>query len=470
MVMEHCTALQDVAIRGGTIVALGRKVDVRGAQVLDASGCYVLPGGVDVHTHFENRAPLDGLWTADDWATGSRAAAAGGVTTVVNYVFQERGESVVDTVAGEIARGLRGSLIDFSVHPIITDVKAGSVAASLAALVREGVTSVKVFTGPEGVMLHESELIDVLSAAARARVLVTVHPEDSSLTAFLEREGGFQAGSTPVPGSAIAVWRQSRPPEVESLAVDRVAGLARFFGTAVYFVHISSEEALRSVVAARQRGAAVYGETRPAYLLLDDSRYLGPDEAAALAVCLPPLRTLRDQRALWDGLRQGHLQAIGSDHTARWSSEKLGALREGRPIPAGFGGVQTGLGLIFGKGLNEGLITVNQFARIVSENPSKLFGLWPRKGRIGVGSDADLVVIDPVRAVEVEAGMLESQSDFDVHSGLHTQGWPVATISRGVVVWQEGKIVDSPGRGRFLRRELVDYGTLNLQAKSDLDQ
>ncbi len=463
VVTERRTLAGDVAISGGQITRIGRGIRGRGRTELDAEGCYVVPGGVDVHTHFGNKAPLDDLETADGWESGSRAAAAGGVTTAVNYAFQQPDVSLQDTVREEVKRASAQSLIDYAVHPVILDMRDGASAAEIGTLAREGFTSVKVFTGPAGIALADADLITVLSAAATAGSLVAVHPEDVALSFFLRQRAEAARPGTGPEDWSISTWRASNPPAVEALAVERVAGYAREVGAAIYFVHISSGQALRAVIAARRQGNSAFCETRPAYLFLDESRYETSEDDAALAVCLPPLRAKEEQPALWDGLRAGHIQTVGSDHTARMAREKLEALRRKQPVPAGFGGVQSSFPLLFGAGVLAGRLSIRDFVRVSSANPSRLFGLWPKKGRIGIGSDGDLVVLDPGQRVTVGSTMLESRSDFDVYAGLAALGWPVATISRGEVIWQEGVVRGQAGRGQLQRRSPVDYAALSLR-------
>lgn len=462
VVTEERTLLADVAIRSGRIARVGRRIAGRPGTEVDAEGCYVVPGGVDAHTHFGNKSPLDERETADDWESGTHAAAAGGVTTVVNYVFQPPGRSLRDTVSTELERANKQSVVDYSVHPVITDVRDGASLAEIGTLADDGITSVKVFTGPAGVALTDADLVAVLSSAASAGALVAVHPEDIGLSSFLRQRAETRESADSSAEGAIRAWRASYPAAVEALAVERVAGYAREVGAGVYFVHISSAEALQAAVDARRRGGHVFCETRPAYLFLDDSRYDATTDDAALAVCLPPLRGKDEQPALWGGLRAGHIHTVGSDHTARMAEEKLNAARGHRPVPAGFGGVQTSFPLLFGAGVLADRLSIRDFARVSAVNPSKLFGLWPRKGRIALGSDADLVVLDPRRPVTIAESMLESRSDFDVYAGLSARGWPVATISRGEVIWHDGTVAATPSRGRLVQRDRVDFRALTL--------
>lgn len=462
VVTETRTQLADVAVSGGQITRIGPRMRAQGNNELDAQGCYVVPGGVDVHTHFGNKAPLDNLETADDWESGTRAAAAGGVTTAVNFAFQQPGASLLETVTEELRRAGKQSVIDYSVHPVILDMRDGDSAAEITPLARDGFTSVKIFTGPAGIALEDRDVITVLSAATAAGSLVAVHPEDIGLSTYLRQRAQAAQVSARPGGNGLTAWRASYAPAVEALAVERVAGYAREVGAASYFVHISSAQALEAVVVARRRGGVVFCETRPAYLFLDDSRYQTTPDDAALAVCLPPLRPREEQPALWEGLRTGHIQTIGSDHTARMAHEKLGPFHSGQPVPAGFGGVQTSLPLLFGAGVLAGQLTIRDYVRVSSANPSKLFGLWPKKGRIGLGGDADLVVLDPSQPVKVDQAMLESRSDFDVYTGLKALGWPTTTISRGEIIWQAGTVHGQPGRGHLQRRPVVDYHNLHL--------
>ena len=261
MIAEKRTLTADVAIRAGRITRIGRHLRGLGTTELQAEGCYIVPGGVDVHTHFGNKTPLDDRETADDWESGTRAAAAGGVTTVVNYVFQEPGQSLTQTVGEETRRAHAQSMIDYAVHPVITDMRGGASLDEIDALAHDGFTSVKVFTGPAEVALADADLIAVLSAAAQAGSLVAVHPEDMGLSSFLRQRADSAHYGASTPHQDLRSWRASYPPAVEALAVERVAGYAREVGAAVYFVHISSDAALQAVMAARRRRDPVFCET-----------------------------------------------------------------------------------------------------------------------------------------------------------------------------------------------------------------
>lgn len=447
---ESAARRADVGIRGGKIDAVAPGLSESAELELDATGHFVVPGAIDVHTHFATVMGDLGM-TADDYESGTRAAAAGGVTTIINYAFQQPGRSLGDAVERETELARAQAHIDYSFHPVIVDMDAASGLRELRDLVANGFTSVKVFTSVDGYRLTDREILHVLTAARDNEAFVTVHAEDDGLVNYLQDRRRV-TGALP-PERAAEDFRQCHPPVAEALAVEHVSAYARTVGWPVYFVHLSSAAAVDALQRARIAGTQAFGETRPAYLFLDESRYSLPDREGTKYVCIPPLRGLHDQEMLWAALSDGSIQTIASDHTSWMARQKMDSARSFVDIPAGFPSVQTWPGMLFSEGVAKKRITLQQFVRLSSANAAKLFGLWPRKGTIAVGSDADLTVINPELDVAITSDVLQSHADYDPYAGYASHGWPSLTLAGGDVVYAAGEIRSSPGRGHLLRRQ-----------------
>jgi len=435
----------DIAIAGGKVVAIGEDLSAPGAEVIDASGLLVMPGAIDVHTHFETGVGDMGS-TADDYESGSRAAAAGGITTFVNFAFQDKGQSLRAAVERETRKADGRSHIDYGFHVVVTDPDQKGVLDEIGQLADEGFASLKVFTAVADFQLTDGQLLRGLQRAADSGVMVNVHAEDGPLiehlTGRLLAEGKTQVWNLPI----------SRPPITEALATTRVAAYGQAVGCAVYFVHLSSAEALEAVHRARVQGAEIYVETRPVYLFLDESLYELPDREGNKYVSWPPLRSKANQDSLWSGMRKGEIHTYATDHTTWMAAQKMEPSASFADIPGGMSNVQTSVGMLYVEGVKLGRISANQFVALTATNPAKLFGMWPEKGTLAVGSDADLILIDPEHEVQIKSSEMQSRSDFDPYEGYVAKGWPVLTMSRGDVIVHREQVKSTPGRGRLLRR------------------
>lgn len=441
--------IADVAVSGGRIAAVGPGLAGTADREIDATGLVLVPGGIDPHTHFDTPSPDGSLVSADDYESGTRAAAAGGVTTIINYAFQQEGESLTDALRREAGKATGRSHIDYGFHPILTDLRGGAGLAEIAEVVAAGYPSIKIFTAYDPFRVTDREAIRVLAAARAAGALVNVHPEDDGLTEYLTE----RHSQHPDPhDSQLQSFRRSRPDDAEALAIERIGIYAKSVSAPVYFVHLSSRAAVEAVRTVRAAGAQVYSEVRPAYLFLEQSRYDLP--TGNQYVCLPPLRTTDDQEALWDALAADEIQTSASDHTTYSASQKLGPYENFVEIPPGFASIQTGFGLLYSHGVSTGRLTLEQFVGITSANSAKLFGLWPRKGRIAPGADADLVLIDPKATMRLAQDIMQSRSDYDPFTGIEVTGWPRTTMSRGEIVYDNGAVLSTAGRGEWLFRDL----------------
>jgi len=441
----EATFRAEIGIEDGRITAVAQHVD--GDTVIDAAGCIVLPGAIDVHTHFDTE--LGDSRTADDYESGSRAAAFGGVTAFVNYAFQGEGESLRDAIARETRKAAPQSYVDFSFHPVITRVD-GEVLAELEQVRDDGFTSVKVFTAVPGFQLADDDVLAILRRAAETGMLVNVHAEDGALiehlTATLLEAGQRELDSLP----------KARPDVAEGLATEKLGIYGGETRCPIYFVHLSSVAALDAARRARARGAEIYIETRPIYLFLDEECYCLPGQEARKYVAWPPLRRQADQEALWQALALGEIQTYATDHTTWTLAQKTDPSLDFASVPGGVSNVESLLGMLYSEGVRKGRLSLSRLVAVTATNPSKLFGMWPRKGTVTVGADADLVLIDPERRVRIASAQMQSRSDFDPYEGFEAVGWPVKTLVRGRVVVENGELLAEPGYGQLVRRGLYN--------------
>jgi dihydropyrimidinase len=431
----------DVLIEDGTIATIARSIPGLGHETVDASGAYVFPGFIDPHTHLD--MPFGGTTTVDDFASGTVAAALGGTTTIVDFALHTRGDSLANALKTWHAKAAGKAAIDYAFHLTIADGRPETIAEIPEMIAREGVNSFKVFMAYKHVLQVDDETIfKVLKACAKAGGLVQVHAENGDVIEVTVKEA-LAAGQTAPKYHAL-----TRPVELEGEAVHRAIRLAEVAAAPLYVVHVSSAMAADAISDGRKRGLPIYGETCPQYLVCDVSDYDRPDFAGANYVMSPPLREKRDQQVLLKKLKNGELHAFGSDHCSfnNCGQKELGK-DDFSKIPNGAPTIEDRVAILYEHGVNKGVLGLNQFVALASTNPAKLFGLFPRKGTIAVGSDADIVVWDPNVERTISAKTHHMKADNNIFEGMTVHGKPRYVFSRGRKVADDGAFVGAPGNG-----------------------
>ena len=443
----------DIGVTDGRVVALAASLD-GGRETIDASGRLVLPGGIDSHCHIAQTGS-HGVETADDFRSGSISAACGGTTTIIPFAAQYKGQSLRAVVDAYHARAEGKAVIDYAFHLIISDPTDQVLGQDLPALIREGCTSFKVYMTYEALRLDDRQMLDVLATARREGAMVMIHAENHDVIMWLT-ERLTAAGRTAPRYHAVA---HAAPAERE--ATHRAVTLAEIVDVPVLIVHVSGREAIDQLREAQARGLRVYGETCPQYLFLTADDMDRPGFEGAKYVCSPPPREKENQEYVWRGITGGTLSVFSSDHAAyRYDSAEGKKVRgEDAPfkiIPNGVPGIELRLPLLFSEGVGKGRITLEQFVAVTATNAAKMYGLYPRKGTIAVGSDADIVLWDRDAEVTVSSDMLHDNMDYTPYEGRRLKGYPVLTLSRGEVVWDGSSPRGEPGRGKFLPCDLPE--------------
>ncbi len=426
----------------GVISAMGRGLNA--PDVIDASGLLVLPGAIDVHTHMEMSA--GGIRSADDFYTGTVAAACGGTTTSLDFVAPAPGQGLLDALAMRMTEALPKAVVDYGFHMTVNRADSATLDEMATAL-DQGLPSFKAYMAYAGLMLDDEALYRVLVRSREVGGRVSVHAENGSLIRYL-------VAKHVVEGSSAPIWHaRSHPPEMEAEATSRAMDLAHFAKAPLYVVHVSAADSLARIRAAQKDQWPVFAETCPQYLVLDESRYEEPGFAGAKYVMSPPLRTKGDQDALWQGLRDGAVQTVATDHCPfNFHGQKDRGRDSFAAIPNGAGGVETRLPLLYHYGVSGGRISLNRFVELVSTGPARLFGLSHRKGSPAPGCDADIVLWDPQREVTIAAAQLHQNVDYTPYEGFTVRGWPVLTMLRGQVIVRDGCFRGAKGMGSFLKR------------------
>jgi dihydropyrimidinase len=435
-----------IAIRDGKIAAIAQEIPRdNAAKVIDAAGKFVFPGGIDVHTHLD--MPFGGTTSADDFESGTRAAAFGGTTTLIDFAIQYKGQTLRTALDTWMRKAEGKAVSDYSFHCIITDLGSAQLD-EMNALVREGVTSFKLFMAYPGVfMLDDATIFRALRATGKNGGLVCMHAENGGAIDVIVQQALADGKKAP------KYHALTRPTTAEAEATARAIALAEMAGSPVYIVHMSCNDALEKVREARDRGLPVYGETCPQYLYLSIENFDAPGFEGAKYVFTPPLREKWHQEKLWNGLKRDHLQVVSTDHCPFCFKEQKELGRDDfTKIPNGGPGIEHRMSLIYSGGVAAGRFSVNRFVELVATTPAKLFGLYPRKGTIAVGSDADLVIFDPQRKHTISAKTHHMRVDYSMFEGIEVTGMPQTVLSRGRVLVDGNKFLGRAGSGQFLRR------------------
>lgn len=441
LVLEGETIEADLAIQEGKIVEIGRSL--KGKETIPADGCLVIPGGIDPHVHLE--MPTSLTVSSDDWNTGTRAAAFGGTTTVIDFIEPEPGQTLLDAAILRRQQAERGAWIDYGLHMTIANTDPDTLF-QIPAVIQAGLPSFKIYTTYD-FKLVDTELIQVMNSIGQAGGILLTHAENDAIVQFMRSklilEGKVDPCYHPI----------SRPAQAEAEAIERVLSIAATTKTLVYIVHVSTRSGALAIERAHLRNQRLFGETCPQYLLLTDDEYSRPGFEGAKFVCSPPLRKKEDNEFLWHALSKGILNTIGTDHCPFYYAGQKDLGKDSFiNIPGGMPGIEARVMLAYTYGVIPGLIDLNQWVQLTSTNAARIFGLYPNKGTIQPGSDADLVIFDPNRTGTLSVDMLHENVDYTPYEGFPYHGQSMTTILRGDVIVQNGKWMAKEPKGRFLER------------------
>src|SRR5437588_1702254 len=440
------TYLADVAIADGKIESIAKNLPRENTvRVFDASGKYVMPGGIDVHTHLD--MPFGGTTSADDFETGTRAAAFGRTTTLIDFAIQYKGQTLRTAFDTWMQKASGRAVSDYAFHCIITDLGPAQLE-EMPALIRDGVSSFKLFMAYPGVfMLDDASIFRAMRAASKSGGMICMHAENGGAIDVIVKQALAEGKTAP------KYHALTRPTTAEAEATGRAVALAEMAGAPVYIVQLSCNDALEKVREARDRGLPVYAETCPQYLYLSLENMDEPDFEGAKVVFTPPLREKWHQEKLWNGLKHDHLQVVSTDHCPFcFKDQKQLGKDDFTKIPNGGPGIEHRYSLIYSGGVAAGRFNVNRFVELVATTPAKIFGLYPRKGTIAVGSDADIVIFDPNKEHTISAATHHMRVDYSMFEGMRVKGTPDIVLSRGRVLVDGDKFNGKPGSGQFIKR------------------
>lgn len=439
----------DLLIEGQKISGIASKINQEADEIIDARDKYVIPGGIDVHTHFQ--LPVKGTVSADDFKSGSMSGACGGVTTFVDFAHHAQGESPLDALDNRLKEAEGNTYIDFSLHMGLSEFNE-DIFNMIPEFIDRGIPSFKLYMiyAREGWMSDDAAIYTMLEKVREFGGIVIIHAENPFLidhfTEKYKREGKVNIPWMP----------RTRPNFVEAEAVRRALYWTEVTDSRIYIVHMSTAESANLVAEAKGRGVLAFAETCPQYLTLTDDIYFRED--AYLFTCNPPLRKLKDQQSLWKAITMGVIQIISTDHCTFTREQKEEGRDDFTKLPNGLPGIETLLPLTFSEGVRKGRISLNQWIDCISTNPAKLFGLYPRKGTLCPGADADVVIFDPDKKVQVKPDMFHYNVDFSPYTGMRVEGWPTVTISRGKVIYNNGKFTGDRNWGKFIPRYYTQWG------------
>ncbi|WP_042428739.1 dihydropyrimidinase [Geomicrobium sp. JCM 19039] len=440
----------DILIVDEQIAAIGKEFNEDGAEVIDAAGCYVFPGGVDPHTHLD--MPFGGTVTRDDFDTGTVAAAHGGTTTIVDFCLTEKGKPLSEAITTWHEKSKDKAVIDYSFHLMIGEITDDVLEELPAVIEQEGITSFKVFMAYKNVFqADDSTLFQTLIKAKELGALVMVHAENGDVIDYLTKEALANGKTDPIHHAL------TRPPSVEGEATGRACHLTALADSQLYVVHVTCEQAVKQIEEARKAGADIWGETCPQYLVLDEEMMKGPDFEGAKYVWSPPLREKKHQDVLWNALKVGSLQTIGSDQCSfDFEGQKDLGKGDFTKIPNGGPIIEDRMSILYSEGVAKGRLSLNQFVDVTSTRAAKLFGMHPKKGTICVGADADVVIFDPSVKRTLSASTHHLAVDYSAFEGMEVVGQPKTVLSRGKTIVDNQTFVGTNGAGQFVKR--AKYG------------
>ena len=447
----------DVLVEDEQVVAVGTNLDANGAETVDAAGKLVMPGFIDAHTHMD--MPFGGTVTADDWATGTEAAVAGGTTMLIDFSLQEEGGTLAGAVDAWTEKARGKAVIDYGFHVAITDLR-DDIKVELPDLAARGVASVKIFMAYKGTPLYteDDDLFETLQLSKEAGVLVMVHAENGDVIAKLQQQALERGDVAP------KVHALTRPEEVEAEATNRAIRLAEVAGAPILVVHVSCAPALEAIHLAHERGQTVYAETCPQYFAFEYEDLAREGFEGAKYVCSPPLRDPSNRPALWNGLRVGDLQIFGSDHCSfNYEGQKEMGKDDFTLIPNGLPGAEERAMALWTLGVREGKLSENQFVAVLSTNQARIYGAYPRKGTLAPGADADVVLWDPELSTTATAENRHGNVDYTPYEGMSFTGGPASVYVRGSLVYRDGEVVGERGSGKFIERRFTATSGLEVR-------
>lgn len=440
----------DILVEGETISLIGKKLEIEADKVIDATDRLVIPGGIDPHTHMD--MPFGGTTSSDDFQSGTEAAAFGGTTTIVDFAIQAKGESILKALDTWHAKAAGKAAIDYSFHMIVTDLSPQDHVPEMRKLMKdEGVMSFKLFMAYPGVLLvDDATIFRAMNIAGEEGGLICMHAENGLVINEIVARALAEGKTAP------KYHALTRPTKAEAEGVNRAIALAEMAGSPVYIVHLSCYDALKKVKEARDEGIPAFAETCPQYLFLDYSYYERPEFEGAKYVMTPPLREKWNQEELWTGIKMNDLQVISTDHCPFcFKDQKKLGVNDFSKIPNGGPGVETRMSLIYNGGVAQGRINLNRFVEITSTAAAKIFGLFPKKGTIAVGSDADIVIFNPNKKMTISAQTHHMRVDYNCYEGMDVQGVTETVLSRGKTIIENGQFLGKAGDGKFIKRSSI---------------